>query len=263
MTMQSLRDTAEGIEDVLRLQTFPLAVRMLRSEREIPDGAERPLRDLGYHLSSCQIFSLSRRDGMTLVQTKEDMWCYEPVIGYGWAEPTEVYLEGLNRFPKSARTLDAGRTWARAMPKLEVGACVGVVSAPAKTAAFEPDLVMIYCDPSQLTQLLIVKNWLDGLDVGSQLSGHAACVYAVVPTLQSGQWAVTCPCRGDRARGLARDDEMIVSIPSAQLPDVLDGLMHSKAEGSGLPLGLSVRPEYPLAPSYIDMGRSLGMDWVK
>lgn len=261
--MQSLRDAAEGIEGVLRLKTFPLAVKMLRSEGEIPEGARRPVQDFGYHLSTCQVFAMSRREGMTLAQTKEDMWCFEPAIGLGLAAAPEAFLAGLNRFPKSARTLDAGQTWARALPRLEVGEYVGVVSAPAKTATFEPELVMVYCDPVQLTQLLIVKNWMDGVDIGGRLSGHAACVYAVVPTLQTGHWAVTCPCRGDRARGLARDDEIIVSIPTSQLPEVLEGLLHLREDGSGLPLALSMRPEYPLAPPYVEMAQLLGMGWVK
>ena len=193
MTLAELHEAATELETILRLQTYPIAVKMLKREQDVPKGAQRPLKDLGYHLSTCQMFAMSRRQGMSLAQLKEDMWCVEPVIGFGMGEPPDYFLEGHNRYPGSARTLEAGRTWARAFPRFEVGRYAGIASAPAKSASFEPDMVMVYCDPSQLTQLLITKNWMDGLDVESKLSGHAACVYAVVPTVQTGEWKITSP----------------------------------------------------------------------
>lgn len=193
MGLARLREAAAGVEAILRLQTLPLAVKMLKSEEEIPEGAKRPLKDLGHHLSTCQLFAMARRQGMILAQLKEDMWCVEPVIGYGMAEAPDYFLEGHNRYPATARTLEAGRAWAQAFPRLKVGEYVGIASAPARAANFEPDLVMLYCDPSQLTQLLIAKNWIDGRDVECGLSGHADCVYAVVPTVQTGQWSIASP----------------------------------------------------------------------
>jgi uncharacterized protein (DUF169 family) len=263
MEMAEIREAATGIESILRLQSYPLAVKMLRSEDEIPEGAKRPLRDLGHRLSTCQVFSLSRRQGMSLAQMKEDMWCVEPVLGFGMAEPPEYFLEGNNRYPGTASTLEAGRTWAQSFPRLPVGEYAGFVSAPAGSANFVPDLLVIYCDPSQLTQLLIARNWMDGVDQECKLSGHAACVYAVAPTVSSGQWQITSPCRGDRARAMARDDEMIASIPTSDIPAVLEGLLHVQRGGGGLPLALSLRPEYDLPPSYVEIGKMIGMDWVR
>lgn len=263
MKLVELRETAEQLEMVLRLQTYPLAVRMVKSEDEIPEGAKRPVRDLGYHLSTCQLFAMARRQGMTLAQLKEDMWCVQPVVGYGLAEPPDYYMNGEDRFTDSARTHEAGRSWAQAFPRLRAGEYVGVVVAPAKAADFEPDVIMFYCDPGQVTQLLSAKNWLDGLDVESKLSGHAACVYAIVPVIQTGTWQVAAPCPGDRAFGLARHDEMIVSFPATALPDVVAGLMHIREYGEGLPLVLTMRPEYEMVEPYPKIGRLMGMDWVK
>lgn len=263
MNLKGLREAAGELETMLRPQTYPIAVKMLKSEGEIPNGAKRPLRDLGYHLSTCQVFAMARRQGMALAQLKEDMWCVEPVIGFGMAEAPDYFLDGNNRFPDSASTPEAGRAWAQAFPRLPVGEYVGVAAAPAKVAEFEPDLVMIYCDPSQLTQLLSAKNWIDGLDVDCKLSGHAACVYAVVPTVQADKWQITSPCGGDRARGLARHDEVIASFPATALPDVVAGLVHAQKHGHGLPQLPTMRPEYDLPDTYVKIGQMVGMDWVK
>jgi len=79
MNLVELWEAAEELETVLRLQTYPLAVRMLKDEGEIPERAKRPVRDLGYHLSTCQLFAMARRQGLTLAQLMEDMWCVQPV----------------------------------------------------------------------------------------------------------------------------------------------------------------------------------------
>jgi uncharacterized protein (DUF169 family) len=102
------RGYGDELERQLRLKTFPLALKLLEKEGDIPDGAQRPLKDFGYHLSLCQAFQISRRDGMALAMLKEDNWCPEPVIGYGLGEPPKYFLEGHNRYPHDVETLEAG-----------------------------------------------------------------------------------------------------------------------------------------------------------
>ena len=68
-------------------------------------------------MSTCQCFSLSRRFGTTIAQLKEDMWCPEPVLGFGLAEPPRYFLEGRNRYPDGVETLEAGANWAREFPR--------------------------------------------------------------------------------------------------------------------------------------------------
>ena len=85
---------AEELDKRLRLGTFPLAVKLLEKEEDIPAEAKRPLRDFGYHLTACQAFAMSRREGATIAMLKEDMWCFEPVIGFGIAEAPQYFLDG-------------------------------------------------------------------------------------------------------------------------------------------------------------------------
>lgn len=263
MKLERLSDAADKLETGLRLQTHPIALKMVKAREEMPEDILRPLRDFGHHLSTCQVFAMARRDGITMAQQMEDMWCVEPVLGYGLAEAPEYFLAGNNRYPDTARTPEAGMTWAQGFPRLEVGKYKGVITGPAEDAGFEPDLILVYCNSAQLTQLLNVKNWMDGRDVMCRLSGHAACVYSVVLAIQTGQWQVTAPCGGDRTRAMARDDEMIVSFPVGDLRDVLDGLTYMHEQRHDLPLALTMMPEYPLRPSYVEIGRRMGMDWVR
>lgn len=250
---------AQELERCLRLRTKPVAVRMIREEKEIPDGAIRPLRDLSSHMSLCQAFSQARRRGMTIAMLKEDNWCFEPVVGLGLAAPPQEFLDGWNRYPGTAKTLKAGSRWASQMPRFATGEYVGIVVSPLDQTRMEPDLIIVYCDPSQLTQIMIAVNWIDGNDVTSVLSGHAACVYAIVPAVHNRNFQVTVPCIGDRKRAVAQETEMMFSLPWKRSRDLVDGLKALEQDGSGLPIGYSIQLEYPLEESYVKFGRMVGL----
>jgi uncharacterized protein (DUF169 family) len=252
------REYGEELERRLRLKTFPIAVKLLAMEIDIPKGAKRPLKDFGHHYALCQSFQLSRRDGVTIAMLKEDHWCFEPVVGYGLGEPPEFFLEGHNRYPRDVETLEAGKYYAEEFPRLQVGKYIGTVSAPLRATSFEPDAVIIYCDSSQLCLLLLGREYRDGHNLQCALSGHAACVYGVVPSIKSGQCHVAVPCRGDRYRAMAGDEEMIFTLPRSRLEDLMVGLREIEKTGSQLPKAYSFLPEYPMSLNYDKIARLMG-----
>jgi uncharacterized protein (DUF169 family) len=249
----------EELERQVRLKTFPLALKLLEKEEDIPEGAQRPLRDFGYHLLLCQGFQLSRREGTAVAMLTQDMWCHEPVIGYGLQEPPGYFFEGHTRYPRDVATLDAGSHYAYEFPRLEAGKYVGVVSTPLKTANFEPDVVMIYCDGAQLSLLLLGREWKEGYSLKCSLSSHAACVYGVVPAILSGECHVGIPCRGDHYSAMAGDDEIIFTVPKGKLKDLIAGLRHLKETGSQLPHGYRFLPEHPQSENYEKIAQMMGL----
>jgi uncharacterized protein (DUF169 family) len=248
--MTNVRSYGEELERRLRLWSFPLAIKLLEKEDDIPPNAYRPLRDSGYHLSLCQAYQISRRGGRTVAMLKEDMWCPEPVIGYGLEEPPQYFMEGHNRYPEDVETLEAGRHYAEEFPRLPVGKYVGIASAPLKEANFEPDIVLIYCNPNQLNLLLLAREYKEGYSLKCAISSHAACVYAVVPVIQRSECQVAVPCRGDHRVAMAESDEMIFSVPREKLDDLIAGLRHVEKYSSRLPDECTIRPEYAQRESY-------------
>jgi len=249
----------EELERRIRLQTFPLAVKFLKQEADIPQGAERPVRDFGYQILLCQGYALSRKEGKTIAMFKEDMWCFEPVVGYGWAEAPQYFLDGHNRFPQDVKDLEAGKNFVTDFPRLEADRYQGVVSAPLTTANFDPDLILIYCDSVQLSLLLLGREYQDGHDLTCHLSSHAACVYSVVPVIQHGECQVAIPCRGDRYGALAGSDEIIFSVPIQKIEDLLEGLRHVEKYGSKLPRNPQMRIEPERSESYIKIYEIMGL----
>ena len=257
-SLNILKEWGEELEKRLRLKTFPLAIKMLEKEDDVPVDAHRPLRDFGFHLSLCQSFQISRREGATIASLAEDMWCFESVVGYGFGETPQYFLEGHNRYPHDVKTPEAGRNYARDFPRLEVGKYVGIVSAPLTKATFEPDLVMIYCDSAQLSVLLMGREWRDGHSLNVSLSSHAACVFAVVPALVRKECQVAIPCRGDHYRAMAGDDELIFTLPMINMEDLMAGIRHVEKAGTRLPHGYSLALEYSQAESYEKIAMMIG-----
>ena len=59
----------------IRLQTFPLAIKLLERETDIPEGAERPLRDFDYRMTLCQGYALSRKESkLTALRKRVQGW---------------------------------------------------------------------------------------------------------------------------------------------------------------------------------------------
>jgi uncharacterized protein (DUF169 family) len=250
-----LHEYGKELENRIRLQSYPLAVKLLTSEDEIPPGAERPLNDWGYHVPLCQGYAQSRKEGATVAMFKEDMWCFEPVVGYGWAEPPQYFLDGHNRFPEDVKDLEAGKNYAHDFPRLEVGTYIGVVSAPLTTLNFRPDLVMLYCNSEQLSLLLLGREYMDGHDLPCHLSSHAACVYSVVPAIRDSQCQVAIPCRGDRYYALAGGDEIIFTVPTEKIEDLLEGLRHLETTDSKLPKSANMQRQPWFPDSYMKILR--------
>lgn len=255
--MNKFNEYGKRIEEQIRPLSYPLAIKMIEKDRDIPKDAKRPKRDFKKCMSTCQCFSLSRKFGETIAQLFEDMWCPEPVIGFGLCEPPQFFLEGHNRYPIGVASLEAGANWAREFPRFKVGKYMGVVSAPLRTARFEPDVAVIYCNSAQLLRLLLGIAYEDGLDITTVLGGHSACVYAVVPTMLKGKCQAAVPCRGDRGYAGTQDDEMIFSVPKEQIGRLAHGL---EQLGTGsIPTRFSMTPEYKLSTSYGEIARLMGM----
>ena len=258
--LKKIHEYGKELEQWLRLRVHPVAVKMLQSKDEVPEGAIIPTRDWKHKYSLCQTFARSQRNGETIAMFKEDHWCFEPVIGLGLVERSEYFLEGHHRHPDSVRDLKAAAEWCRNMPYLEYGAYQGILSAPIHSCNFVPDIVTMHVNGMMTSQLLIVKTWIDGKDVRSQLSGHAACVYATVPALLTRECQVAIPCKGDRRLAAAQDDEILFTLPPEMLPDFIEGIHWLQDHNWGIPMIQEYKEEYDLKPKYKAMAERHGMD---
>lgn len=251
------------LERMMSLRSYPLAIKMLKSESEVPAGAVRPKRDRGEHWAVCQVFSLARRQGETFALFLEDHWCFEPIISYGLVETPQDYLEGFtNSFFIADK--EAAAEHAQKMTRLPKGDYPGMVIGPLKTAGFEPDLTMIYCTPAQLRHLLLALRYLYGTQVTSTLDPIGSCVHSVIPSLLTGECQVTIPDPGDFERAGAGEDEMVLTVPTARLDELMTGLYHFEEIDRGFRrFNLSLHPDFKQPPFYEEYFKQWGLEGPK
>ncbi len=263
MKLEELHAMGTELEHWLRMRVHPVAVKLLKDKGNMPEGAVIPTRDWGHKYALCQSFARSQRNGETIAMFFEDHWCPGPLVGLGLARRTSYFLEGHHRFPDSVKDLKAASELTKSMPYLEYGLYKGIVSAPLNSCNFMPDIIVMHINGFMATQLVNVRNWIDGKDVYAQLTGHASCVYSIVPPMVKQDCHFAIPCKGDRRYANAQDDEIIFSMVPEMLPDFIEGIGWLKEHGYAIPMIQEYREEYDLKQNYKDLAEHFGMDLSK
>jgi len=245
--MTSIKDynkLGEEIEGLLLLRTSPLAVKMLEKEEDIPEKAYRPYKDDGIHLAQCQAFTLSRRKRRTVAMLKEDNWCFAPIIGWGLVEK-----------PDPALVLNA------TFPCFEYGKYIGIVTAPLKTANFEPDMILIYCNPAQLRHMLSAVQTQEERILTSEFYPIDSCMYSIVPVMQTGKCRITLPDPGEYERAMTTEDEVIFSVPADTIVRMVEGLKRSHDRERGyIYSSMDMTPDFPRPDFYEKLFEMWGLD---
>lgn len=258
--VETVNTYGSNLLDMLVLRTYPVAVKMLKNEGEIPKGAVRPKKDLGEHYAACQAFGLVRRRGTTLAMFIEDHWCFEPIIGYGLVEPPEDFLEGSGS-AFFVQNKEAAKKRTSEIPLIPYGEYTGMVLSPLHKATFTPDLTVIYCNATQLRHMLFSLMLQNGYRVTSTLDPIWSCVHSVVPSLLTGECNVTVPDPGEFERGGVGDDEMMLTIPAGKMKELMDGVYHYEEMGMGYrSFGRELKGNFQQPPFYRQYFDQWGLD---
>ncbi len=262
ISLETFHSYGADLERLMLLKTYPIAIKLLKSEAEIPQGAVRPKKDRGEHYAMCQAFAVARRQGTTMAMFLEDHWCFEPIISYGLVETPQDYLEGFTNSFFIANK-EAAAKHAREMTRIPYRKYGGMVFGPLKTANFVPDLTMIYSNTAQLRHLLFSLRYLNGTQVTSTIDPIGSCVHSVVPSLLNGECYVTVPDPGDYERAMAQEDEMILTVPTRRLKELMDGIYHFDKAMPFRRFSYSVMPDFQQPPFYQEYFKKWGLDAPK
>ncbi len=258
--VETMNKYGSDLLNMLVLRTYPIAIKMLKDESEIPQGAVRPKKDLGEHYSACQAFAIVRRRGTALAMFIEDHWCFEPIIGYGLVEPPKEYLEGSGS-DFFIQNKAAAKERNKSIPILPYGKYAGMVLAPLHKASFVPDLTVIYCNATQLRHMLFAMMLKNGYRVTSTLDPIWSCIHSVVPSLLTGECEVTVPDPGEFERGAVGDDEMMLSIPTGRMEEMMTGVYHYDRMGMGYrSFGRELKGDFRQPPFYKKYFKKWGLD---
>lgn len=250
----------EAVQKYLRTATYPVAVKLLDSEEQFPPRTRRPLRDMGHRINLCQGIALARRYGWVMGFGREDHACANSMVIMGLVEVPEFIENGSIVAGPYTDNLEHGAVTQAVTPRSE-RPLSAILVAPLQKADFEPDVVLVYCNPGQAVRLVQAELYDQGGSLESRFMGRCACGTELVTTLQTGRCQVVVPGGGEKAFGMLADDEMVVAIPGARVQAVMDGLAAThKAGANRCPapyFGLQAEPQFP--GIYAELERYVGL----
>ena len=260
MELNELNTYGKFLEDTFKLRSLPIGVKFYESAADVPEEAVFPLKEYGKHMAVCQAFSYARMKGKTIAMTKEDHWCWNPLIGYGCVscEPGEPQFDEVIKYI-GIPDREKASAFFQKFPRLPLHKYEAVVMAPISTATFLPDVIMIYADVAKINYFVRCIKGVLGDYIHSVFDGIDSCIYCTLPTFTEGKFRITLPDPGERERALTRDDEVILSIPPAQM----DAFMKSVEANQRLGFhdkGIEINLDYSRPPFYNRLFEMWGLE---
>jgi len=217
----------EALNQYIRPQTFPLALKLCQSEGELPEKVRMPVRDLGYQVTLCQAVGIARRFRWALAVGKDDQCCAGGASAMG--------------FIKERPDDDP-------MKHLETGKYSHLLIAPTEMADFEPEVILVYGDPAQVMRLVQSAVRSAGLKVSAIATGGGDCGDIVARTTLSDQCQSILPSGGDRVFGGTQDHEFIFTMPRSKVEAIVKGLGETHQAGFRYPILTDLRHAPALPP---------------
>lgn len=201
------------LEALLRLKTFPVAIKLLEDPEEL--AKSNFIRRPNGKLTLCQLISIVRTFDWTIGVTAEDFGPHlcSSIIGLvGFDEIPEEYRDGTFRSLVWCKTKEDGKKFEESIPRIPAGRYRAVVIAPLVYDPFDPDIVLIYANPAQMILIINALQFEDYERLQFFCVGESSCSDAIAQCYLSGKPSLTIPCYGERRYGHAQDDEMVMGL---------------------------------------------------
>jgi uncharacterized protein (DUF169 family) len=244
------KDLYHAIQTYVRTDTFPVGIKLVKAESDLPEKAKRPMRDLGYSITICQAVGFSRRYGWSIAMNGSDLSCPIAQVAFGYEPQLPFYTEGNLACGMYTDTLEAGQLSEQDVPKLSQEESGYYVSYPLERATVEPDVVVIYGNSAQVMRLVAGMLYKRGGSIPSTFSSRADCADIAIKPLQTGEPQVIVPCYGDRLFAQTQDHEMAFSFHYRDAEELVDGLAGTQKGGVRYPIPSYLRYQAEFPPTY-------------
>ena len=265
-TVEQVNELGKAMEESLLLRYSPIAMKLLWSEADIPEGTIRPFKDQGNRLAMCQAYALVRRNRKAYTMLKDDHWCVWPLVSYKLCplEEEDYTYMGTKFFMRDKER--AVRYLREEYPMLKGPAPIGYSIAPLRSATFVPDLVSVYCNPAQMRSILMACKYLTGEMLKVTLDPVDSCVHSTIPVLNGLDFNVTFPDPGEYERGLTDENEVMFTLRGDLLDPLMDCIKMLTRVGFGYQgLKMEMAMNFPRPAFYNAMfdkwGLETGPEW--
>ena len=220
--MRKWTAVAKAFERYLRLRTFPVAFKLFESATAL-DGI-KGIRRPDYMPRMCQLITLARVHGWTLGVTKEQLGSLACASIIGLCEPPKELIEGKALSGILYKTAKDAKEHEMAIPRLPAGKYKALAVAPLAGNKFDPDIILIYGNPTQIFVLIAAIQWENFEPLQFYCVGESSCSDAITRCYLTDRPSIGIPSYAERRYGHAQDDEMVMALPGTSIDKVLRGL---------------------------------------
>ncbi len=247
--MAEMNEVEQALNTYIRPLTFPVAIKMLKSEEIIPEKTRRPLEQMKKKVAICQGIGMARKLGWAIAMGKEDMQCSLGAAPFGFFKNIDFYNAGNLAAGMFTASKEAGKREEDLIDRFDYGVYSHILVAPLNRAAFEPDLLMIYGNPAQIMRLIQGALYNEGGAVQSSSMGRLGCA-SIITVVKNNDCRYLVPGNGDRIFGMTQDYEMAFMLPASKVGTVLDGLAATHKSGIRYPITSFFNFEGTFPPAY-------------
>jgi len=251
--MVDLKELSSALQEHIRPQHLPLAIKMAKTAAEIPPRMRHPAKDMGFQSAICQAISMARRYGWALALTKEDLSCPLAKVVFGFEPTIPYYTEGFACAEMYTETAEAGAVTEAEQPKFAYGDYHAILVAPLTRTDFEPDVIVVYGNSAQVMRLVTAALYKRGGRITSSFSGRIDCADIIIQTMHTKDCQVILPCYGDRIFAQTEDSEMAFTIPQSRIAQVIEGLQGTHKGGVRYPIPSFLRYQAVFPEKYMKL----------
>lgn len=211
---------SEKLKEKLGLDKSPVAIKLVLREEDIPEGIEK----IDEPIRHCEMVQRASKGGIFFATADEQM-CKGGAAAIGLAEAPEKVKTGefyyeLRRFS----SIGAGKRTMDKIPKIEP-IMYAAVYAPLEEANFDPDVIVVICNPAQAFKLVQAMVYTLGGRVLADFAGiMSVCADAVAGPYTRAVANITLGCSGSRTYAGIKDDELIVGMNAENIGCIINAL---------------------------------------
>jgi len=243
--LSDYRKAGAELFERLHLATYPIAIKYIREETEIPPKAVRPSQS-GQKWALCQAITYSRRWGWTVAMTSDDNFCTPATASHRWVEVSADDLLQSQLFQAWHKDAEAekkrqkhGLDQVGQSKLLELSQYHGLVCSPAAHAPVIPDSLLVFGNGENITHIIHALTYEGENYPTSTFEGFGeTCIKGGLVPFITGIPQIVIPGMGDRTFSGVYDYEIAIGMPAKLLFTAAENLFKS---GGRLNLGNPVR----------------------
>lgn len=197
----------------------------------------RRLRRPSARHTTDQIVGQAARLGFTVGVTMADLIGPQCGAVIGLHPQDDEWLSGRSMAGVWYATLADAAAHQQAMDTVPYGRFEALVVSPLASGRLDPpDICLIYATPAQMILLINGLQWTGYRKLQWGCVGESSCADSWGRALATKEPSLSIPCYAERRYGGVAEDELLMALPPAYLPGILDGLDHLSRNGLRYPI---------------------------